>query len=215
MTLLIGPWPVTDGCAHPLRGPLVEVHGAALPNPGGYLPSFGSSGTGGLEGLTFQRLRPGYRQFEIMISEPVAAVVQHSPFADLMEEVKAGFGRTLSHLPAIFGVSRQTLYNWLAGEVPKEQHRAKLVQLSAAARVFFSGGFKPTHASLERTVAEGKSFIELIAAGADGKQVAEKLLRIEQRSAAARSKLDNLLGDRKPPRLEIADMGRPSLAEDA
>ena len=113
-----------------------------------------------------------------------------------MKEVKAGFGRTMSHLPAVFGVSRQTLYNWLNGEIPKEQHQGKLVQLAVAARVFNGAGFKPTALSLDRSVAQGKSFIELIGQGADGRETAERLIRIEKRGAAAREKLDALLGDR-------------------
>lgn len=213
--MALRPAAVAEIFAHQLCGPRVEIHGAALRSQGGRLPSFGSAGTGGLDGLTFQRSRQGYREFQIIVAEPVATAAPHSPYADLMDEVKAGFGRTMSHLPAVFGVSRQTLYNWLSGEVPKEQHRSRLVQLSAAARVFLAAGFKPTSSTLERTVVDGKSLIELIGAGADGQQMAQKLLRIEQRGAAAQKKLDAMLGDRKPPRLEISDMGCPSVAEDA
>jgi transcriptional regulator with XRE-family HTH domain len=138
----------------------------------------------------------------------------YAPYTDLMKEVKVGFGRTMSHLPAVFGVSRQTLYNWLNGETPKEQHQGKLVQLAAAARAFAEAGFKPTAPSLDRTVAQGKSFVELIGQGADGKETAERLVRIEKRGAAAREKLDALLGDRSPSRPNVADMGRPALNED-
>lgn len=84
------------------------------------------------------------------------------------------------YIPA-FGVSRQTLYNWPCGETPKESHQGKLVQLAAAARAFTDIGFKPTAPSLERTVAQGKSFVELIWQGADGKETAERLVRIEKR----------------------------------
>ena len=132
-----------------------------------------------------------------------------------MKEVKVGFGRTMSHLPAVFGVSRQTLYNWLNGEIPKEQHQGKLVQLAAAARVFVEADFKPTALALDRTVAQGKSFVELLGEGADGKETAQRLVRIEKRGAASREKLDALLGDRTPARLDVSDMGRPSLDEDA
>jgi transcriptional regulator with XRE-family HTH domain len=131
-----------------------------------------------------------------------------------MKEVKVGFGRTMSHLPAVFGVSRQTLYNWLNGETPKEQHHGKLVQLAAAARVFTEASFKLTALSLERTVAQGQSFVELIGHGADGKETAERLVRIERRGVAAREKLSALLGDRTPSRPDVADMGRPALNED-
>ena len=164
------------------------------------------SGTGGVEDWKFANSRQGYSPYVILKLEPQAAQDTYAPYTDLMKEVKTGFGRTMSHLPAVFGVSRQTLYNWLNGETPKEQHQGKLVQLAAAARVFTGSGFKPTALSLERTVAQGKSFVELIGQGADGKETAERLVRIEKRGAAARDKLDVLLGDRTPSRPDVADM---------
>lgn len=136
-------------------------------------------------------------------------------FKSAMKEVHIGFGRTMSQLPAVFCVSRQTLYNWLEGELPKQQHRGKLVQLAAAARVFIEMGFKPTAQSLHRTVTQNKSFVELLSDGADGKETAQRLVRIVKRGIASRENLDTLLGDRTPLRPNISDMGRPSLAEDA
>jgi transcriptional regulator with XRE-family HTH domain len=181
---------------------------------GGTLPCFGGSGTGGIEDVGFfTMLRHGYRPVTILLEQAAPQDIR-APYPDLMKEVKTGFGRTMSHLPAVFGISRQTLYNWLNGEkTPKAQHQGKLVQLAAAARVFIEAGFKPTALSLERTVAQGKSFVELIGQGADGKETAERLVRIEKRGATAREKLDALLGDRTTSRPDVADMGRPALDE--
>ncbi|MBK6552915.1 MAG: hypothetical protein IPN12_17345 [Rhodocyclaceae bacterium] len=206
--------PVGDFNAHAHYKPVPAIHRQATVAEGGPLPCFGGSGTGGVEGVHFVMSRQGYSPFAILRVELAAAQDTYAPYTDLMKEVKAGFGRTMSHLPAVFGVSRQTLYNWLNGETPKEQHQGKLVQLAAAARVFTEAGFKPTAPSLERTVAQGKSFVELIGQGADGKETAERLVRIEKRGAAAREKLDAMLGDRTPSRPDVADMGRPALNED-
>ena len=180
---------------------------------GASLPCFGGSGTGGVESVCFVMSRQGYSPYAILKVELAAAQGTYAPYTDLMKEVKAGFDRTMSHLPAVFGVSRQTLYNWLNGETPKEQHQSKLVQLAAAARVFTEAGFKPTALSLDRTVAQGKSFVELIGQGADGKETAARLVRIEIRGAAAREKLDALLGDRTTSRPDVSDLGRPALNE--
>lgn len=193
--------------------PVPAIYGQAPAAEGSPLPCFGGSGTGGVEGVHFVMTRQGYSSFEIQKVERVAPQDTYAPYTDLMKEVKTGFGRTMSHLPAVFSVSRQTLYNWLNGETPKEQHQDKLVQLAAAARVFTEVGFKPTARALDRTVAHGKSFLELIGQGANGKETAERLVRIEKRGAAARGRLDALLGDRTPPRPDVADMGRPALNE--
>ena len=206
--------PVGDINAHAYYRPVPAIYRQATVAEGGPLPCFGGSGTGGVEDWQFANSRQGYSPYVILKVQNAAAQDAYAPYTDLMREVKAGFGRTMSHLPAVFGVSRQTLYNWLNGETPKEQHHGKLVQLAAAARIFTEAGFKPTAPSLERTVAQGKSFVELIGQGADGKEIAERLVRIEKRGAAAREKLDALLGDRTPSRPDVADMGRPALNED-
>lgn len=178
------------------------------------LPTFGDAGTGGFESLDFSKSRHGYHRFQLINVGSNIPETHYVPYAELMKEVKAGFGRTMSYLPPVFGVSRQTLYNWLAGESPKEQHQAKLIQLAAAARIFSEAGFKPTPMMLERTVAQGKSFVGLLGDGGDGREIAQRLIRIVHRGSAAQEKLDALLGDRKSPRLDVSDMGRPSLPED-
>lgn len=207
--------PVEDINAHAHYRPIPAIYGRAPVAEGGPLPCFGGAGTGGVEGVHFVMSRQGYRPYAIVKEEVAAARESYAPYTDLMNEVKAGFGRNMSHLPAVFGVSRQTLYNWLNGEVPKEQHQGKLVQLAAAAHVFVEAGFKPTALALDRTVAQGKSFVELLGEGANGKETAHRLVRIEKRGAAAQKRLDALLGNRTPARLDVSDMGRLSLDEDA
>lgn len=203
-------YPVDDLSA--FQRPMPAIYRPA-PAAGGHLPYFGGGGTGGIESACFYMSRiAGYSPSTILI------IVQPAPaisFVDLMKEVKIGFGRTLSHLPAAFGVSRQTLYNWLNGEMPKGQHQSKLIELAAAARVFTESGFKPTALSLDRTVLQAKSFLELIKQGADGKEIAERLVRIERRGAATREKLDVILSGRTPLRPTVSDVGLEVPNEDA
>ncbi|WNB74835.1 hypothetical protein [Methylomonas koyamae] len=206
---------VGDFNAYAHYRPVSAIHRQVNVAEGRPLPCFGGSGTGGIQDVHFLISRHGYSSVVISNIEQAATQDACTPYTELMTEVKAGFGRTMSHLPAVFGVSRQTLYNWLNGETPKEQHQDKLEQLAAAARVFTETGFKPTSLSLDRIIAKGKSFVQLIGQGADGKETAECLIRIEQRGAASRKKLDDLLGDRAPSRPDVADMGRPVLNEEA
>jgi hypothetical protein len=165
-----------------------------------------------MAGESFLRQALGYRRFVLL--EPLEPAEDVAPYAKLMQQVKMGFGRTMSRLPEVFGVSRQTLYNWLGGETPKAVHQERLAQLAEAARVFTDMGFKPSPAMLERTVAQGKSFLRLLAEGVDGKEAAKKLIRIVQRGSDAREKLDDLLGGRTA-KLTASDIGAPSLDEDA
>lgn len=172
---------------------------------------YGAAGTGGIECTYTYRDRPGYTPFVVIVE---AESAPESSFADAMRVVQSGFGRTLSSLNEIFGVSRQTLYNWLNGEIPKEQHHHKLVQLTAAARVFSENGFKVTSNMLLRTVSGGKSFVQLIGAGADGAKTAENLIKIVQRGNKSQAALAEILGDRKAAKPIISDIGAPFFYED-
>lgn len=168
-------------------------------------------GTGGVASAQFVREAFGYQPYEVLEQPHVA---EEAPYAKLMVQVKSGFGRTMSRLPEVFGVSRQTLYNWLEGETPKVVHQERLRQLAEAAKIFVDLGIKPTTPMLDRTVAQGKSFLQLMAADANGQEVAKKLIRLVQRGADSRAKLDAILEGRKA-KLSASDIGAPALDEDA
>ena len=162
-------------------------------------PEIGATGTGGMARAVYFLTKQGYSTFEVVL--PLENK-DHQAFAQLMQVIKQGFDRTFSHLPSVFGVSRQTLYNWAAGETPKEAHQAKLTQLAAAAEVFLADGFKPTGTSLNRTIRGGKNFLELIALGTDGAVAAHQLIRIQQRGTVSKAQLNAVLGDRKAKLIE-------------
>ena len=168
-------------------------------------------GTGGVASLAFVRQPYGYACFCIIDTTPPEP---EAPFSRDMAQVKAGFGRTMSCLPGIFGVSRQTLYNWLKGDVPKDQHQEPLHQLARAAAIFMELGFKPTPATLGRTIESGKSFTQLIASGADGRDTAKKLVNAVRRGRDSRAKLDALLAGRKAE-LDASDFGATFPGEQA
>jgi hypothetical protein len=168
-------------------------------------------GTGGLAGEAFLTQSYGYKPFQVLAATPPA---NDAPFAKLMQQVKSGFGRTMSRLPEVFGVSRQTLYNWLDGETPKVSHQERIRQLAQAASVFSELGIKPTPLMLDRVITQGKSFLQLMADGADGNEVAKKLIRVTQRGNEARAKLNVILTGRKP-KPEAADFGSAALDESA
>jgi DNA-binding transcriptional regulator YiaG len=122
------------------------------------------------------------------LAEPDGTSAQQS-----MQTVREGFGRTMSYLTEVFGVSRQTLYNWLSGEkAPSPEHEDKLHQLEAASHRFMELHFKPSPSQLTRTLAQGKSFLELLAAGGDGATNADKLVNLVQRGQHSRARLKAL-----------------------
>lgn len=174
------------------------------------LPRIGGAGTGGVENAEVYRMHIGYQSFFIL---EAATPVEQAPFKQMMHEVKEAFGRTMTRLPEVFGVSRQTLYNWLDGETPKPAHQAKLRELAEAARVFSALGFKPNSLALERIISQGKSLLELLRDGGSGRDAAKQLVRLSQRGTDSRARLEALLGGRKA-RPDASDLGAPALNED-
>jgi transcriptional regulator with XRE-family HTH domain len=158
---------------------------------------FGKPGTGGAATWAFWERRFGYGAIAVGDTEHPMAVTGSAQQS--MQTVREGFGRTMSYLPEVFGVSRQTLYNWLSGEkAPSPEHEGKIRQLEAAAKRFTELGFKPSSSHLTRTLAQGKSFLGLLAAGGDGETTADKLVKLARRGESSRARLEGLLAGRKP-----------------
>ena len=194
---------------------LAALYDTLPPDP--YLTGIPSPGTGGNPSADLMRSSFGYRTSFVILEQhddPPAGATAPS-CANLMQEVISGFGRTLSRLPVVFGVSRQTLYNWRDGERPKEAHQAKLIQLAAAARTFSAAQFTPTSPMLDRTVAQGRSFLTLLAEGADGADTANRLMKIVNRDRAADARLDAILAGRPKVGLTASDFGAEAFEEDA
>lgn len=136
-----------------------------------------------------------------------------SQFSSLMKEIRQGFGRTFSRLPQVFGVSRQTLYNWLDGEIPNERHHTRILQLAEAGRAFSESSFIPTAAALTRTLSAGKSFLELLSEGEGGRDNAQRLMRLVERSRASRARVAAVLEGRNSPASAMPSFAAPALDE--
>ncbi|MEY4761765.1 MAG: hypothetical protein RLZZ200_1621 [Pseudomonadota bacterium] len=97
---------------------------------------------------------------------------------ELLTEIRFGFRRGMGALPGLFGMNRHQFMDWSAGATtPPARCRLKLEELAKAARLFNSEDVHPDPACLCIPLARGKSFLELIAAGADGGKCAALLLR--------------------------------------
>jgi hypothetical protein len=88
--------------------------------------------------------------------------------------------------------------------MPKERHQTRIWQLAEAARTFTEASFTPTAVSLARILSRGKSLLELVSDGADGREAAQKLIALTQRSLSSRARVDaalagtNLASDAHP-----------------
>jgi transcriptional regulator with XRE-family HTH domain len=168
------------------------------------------SGTGGISSAHYFDNQRGYPSF-LKKRRVESSEIAHYPL--LVAEIQDGFGRTMSRLPEVFGVSRQTLYNWKNGDTPKPEYRSRIIQLHKAARVFLREKFKPSSTDLDCTLLGGKSLIQLLGQAGDGEELASKLVRVSLRNQEINKKLNSLLGNQSAA-LNKNDFGMPHFNED-
>ena len=175
--------------------------------------SFCEEGTGGLSNHTYVLEKKGYRFINVIPAINNQTPSIPSTYTSLMEDIHEGFGRTFSHLSSIFGVSRQTLYNWLSGDNPKINHQQKIIELSTAANIFVARGFKPTTQNISRILTKGVSFKEFIKSGGAGKEAAEKLIQLESINTISKLKIQKMLSDKPNLKNNISNFIKPDFNE--
>jgi transcriptional regulator with XRE-family HTH domain len=109
------------------------------------------------------------------------------------------FGPAVSDLAKCFPVSRQTIYNWLSGEQPTQEHEAKLRHLALAADILAESGYPVTGNLLKRRIFSGKNMIEVIQDGGSPIDTAQRLLQIVKHEAGQREILSARFAGRPLP----------------
>lgn len=118
--------------------------------------------------------------------------------AEDVARVREVISHSISDLAKIFNVSRQTIYNWISGELPSQEHAAKLEDLALAADVFAEAGIVVTPILLRRKVAQGKTFFEIVKEGGAAQSTAQLLAATVQRETSDRQRLSERFAGRRP-----------------
>lgn len=112
------------------------------------------------------------------------------------------------------GVSRQAIYDWKAGRNIKQVNLDKLNHLKAAARTIAEAGVPITPMTLARKLSGGNTLLATIAAGGDGVQIAQSLIRVLSSEAEQQQRLAKRLAGRATAG-SPSDYGSPKLSEEA
>lgn len=109
-----------------------------------------------------------------------------------LETAKRSLEVTVTALCKVFGVSRQTYYNWLKGETPSPENMSLLAKLSEAGQLL-NGLAGPKSLLLSQPLKNGQTFWQLLQAGSDPVDLAEiiraRALRRESERDAVRAAL--------------------------
>ncbi len=170
-------------------------------------------GTGGE--LSIEHLQRSAHQAQNM--GPAFEVAQvdavRSP-AENLARIREVLRPAVSDLAATFGVSRQSVYNWLNGDHVSEENAAKLQDLAQAADVLAHEGVTINAALLKRKFANRQSLMQIAQTGGSARDAALMLVQIYKREAVQRERINARFANRaKTP--ASADFDLPQFNDDA
>ena len=165
-------------------------------------------GTGG--GLSYERLQHNsklqdYKAPAFEIAEVASARTPLEDLALIREVLKPA----VSDLATTFGVSRQSVYNWINGEPVAEENAVKLQDLAQAADLLAHEGVIVNAALLKRKFAGGRTLMQVAQAGGSARDAALQLIQIHKREQVQRERMASRFVNRAktPP---SADFDLPS-----
>jgi len=173
------------------------------------------AGTGGVTGPSYfqRRQERGYAFVQV---RPAGETFLHrlrSPEEDLVH-IRAVFKPSISDIAHMFRVSRQSVYNWMAGERPSRESIEKLDDLARAADLFRAEGFTTSSPLFRRRLEGGKTLIGIVREGGSAQDAARELLQIAWKEGTQREALRSRLADRTRSARDYSDAGSPMLDED-
>ena len=131
-----------------------------------------------------------------------------------IENIRQLLGLSVSTVADVFGVSRQAVYKWLAGDPMNQEHMNRLAQLREAAPLLTGFARSDTRALTRRKLPSGRTVVESISVGEDPVSVARTAAELLRRDAEQRNALDSFLGNRSRPQRGISSFVTPHAGED-
>ncbi len=135
--------------------------------------------------------------------------------ATQLDRIRTVLKVSVAETAAIFGVSRQALYNWRGGEAISAANLAKLDDLSSAVSLLAEAGLDQVPQLARRKLGGGKTLLETACEGGSARETATALIQMLERENAQRERLQRRLAGRQPVRVDASDAGVPALNERA
>ncbi len=177
---------------------------------GAVLTGIGTGGELSLEHLQRSTQQAQHLAPTVGVAEVEAVRSPGENLTRIREVLKPG----VSDLATTFGVSRQSVYNWLNGEPVADDNAAKLQDLAQAADVLAHEGVLVNAALLKRKFANGRTLMQVAQAGESARDAALMLVQIHKREAAQRERMSGRFANRSKTR-SSSDFDLPSANDDA
>lgn len=154
-------------------------------------------------GYTFEQVRPSGRSWASYFR-----TVQEN-----IAQIRRVFKPSIATVANVLKVSRQSVYNWIAGERPSLENVERLNDLAAAADLFLAEGPAASTYLVRRKLENGKTLMDIVREGGSAQNAARSLLAIAQKETSQREALQRRLANRIQAR-DYSDIGSPILNED-
>jgi len=159
---------------------------------GAALTSIGTGGELSLEHL--HRSTQHVQQWAPTVQVTEVEVVR-SPSENL-SRIREILKPAISDLAVTFGVSRQSVYNWLNGDPVADENATRLHDLAQAADVLAHEGVLGNAALLKRKFANGRTLMQVAQAGESARDAALVLVQIHKRETAQRERVNTRFANR-------------------
>lgn len=173
-------------------------------------------GTGGMMTHAYfeQRQSKGYDFAHITcVGQPFSVRALREP-KESLAHIRSVFRPSVSELASIFGVTRQTLYNWMSGDRPAPESAERLDDLARAGDVFVAEGIVSSPYLFRRKLLNGKSLMDVIGAGGTAESAARSMIALARKEANQREELQRRLANRRAPQRDHEDLGIPMFEEE-
>lgn len=153
-----------------------------------------------------------YKESSGLESAVASTVVAPRTAAEALSYVREVLKPAVTELASIFQVSRQSIYNWQAGEHISEGNQALLFELASAADTLLAHPLAGK-INAKRKLAGGKTLLECVASGASGVEAAGLLISLAQQEGAQRAAIESKLKNRKRVPVDYGAVGSPNMYE--
>lgn len=127
--------------------------------------------------------------FDVQTTDADAARPDIRSAAEHLANIRQVLNPAIADLATVFGVSRQAIYKWIGGEsTPEDDKLERIRALSLAADAFQKAGVTRASSLLKMKAFEGRSLLDLVAAGQLVPEYTQTLIAEAQAMDAAYSR---------------------------
>lgn len=172
-----------------------------------------ATGMGALVQHVDPKIFADYQPLPIIGSRNAGARRNARTAAQCLAQIREVFKPSVTELATLFGVARQTVYNWQAGQPIAPENAARLEDLAVAADVLQEDGLAGQSHALRRPLPGGGTLFDRVRQGDSAAQAAVALVEMLRHESAQREGFKARVASQERQPVDTAELGLPLLNE--